>query len=148
MIIIPFNVPSPPLPLFFLPSLAWNDPHLFAVPVWCHYSSLPPFVIGGIDDMEDVPISKAEALAGESTIFCLFIVKQRPVRPGREGKETGRRLSAPEISRGQTNASENQYRTTVWTLNGRLPTKTVQRVSFFYDTNVMTIMHTSCAVRK
>ena len=72
-----------------LPSLAWNDAHLFAVPIGCHYSSLPPLVIGGIDDMEDVPVSEAEALAGESAVLCLFVVKQRPVRPGREEESQG-----------------------------------------------------------
>lgn len=43
-------------------------------------ASLPPLVIRGVDDVEDVPVPEAEPLAGEAAVLCPLVVEQRPVR--------------------------------------------------------------------
>ena len=51
------------------PSLAGDDTHFLAVPMWGDMMCLPPLVIGRIDDVEYVPIFEAEPLAGETTVL-------------------------------------------------------------------------------
>lgn len=46
------------------PLLAGDDSYLLALTVRCHKPSLPPLIIRGIDDMQDVPIGEAEPLTG------------------------------------------------------------------------------------
>lgn len=53
----------------FSPSLAGDDAHFLAVPVWGDTAGLPPLVIRGIDDVEDVPVPEAEPLAGEAAVL-------------------------------------------------------------------------------
>lgn len=48
--------------------------------MWGDPAGLPPLIIGGVDDMEDVPILEAEPLAGEAAVLCLLIVKQCPIQ--------------------------------------------------------------------
>lgn len=51
------------------PSLAGDDTHFLTVPMWGDTASLPPLIIRGIDDMEDVPVPEAEPLAGEAAVL-------------------------------------------------------------------------------
>lgn len=71
-----------------LPFLAWNDPDLLALPVGCDQARLPPLVIGGVDDMQDVPIREAQALAGQTAVSGPVVVKQSSTHTHRE-RETG-----------------------------------------------------------
>ena len=59
-----------------LPLLAWNDPDLLALSVGRDQTRLPPLVIGGVDDMQDVPIGEAQALAGKTAVSGPVIVKK------------------------------------------------------------------------
>lgn len=71
-----------------LPFLAWNDPDLLALSVGCDQTRLPPLVIGGVDDMQDVPIREAQALAGQTAVSGPVVVKQSSTHTHRE-RETG-----------------------------------------------------------
>ena len=62
------------------PSLAGDDTHFLTVPMRGHAPGLPPLIIRGIDDVEDVPVPEAETLAGEAAVLWLLIVKQCPVQ--------------------------------------------------------------------
>lgn len=59
-----------------LPSLTRDDAHFLTVSMQGDTAGLPPLIIGGVDDMEDVSVPEAEPLAGEPTVLRLFIVKQ------------------------------------------------------------------------
>lgn len=69
-----------------LPLLAWNDPDLLALSVGCDQTRLPPLVIGGIDDMQDVPIREAQALAGQTAVSGPVIVKKSSTHRDRKGE--------------------------------------------------------------
>lgn len=58
------------------PFLAGNDANLLAFPVRRDEPRLPPLVIRGVDDMEDVAVGEAEALAGQTAVPRPVIVKQ------------------------------------------------------------------------
>lgn len=58
------------------PSLAGDDAHLLAVPVRRDTASLPPLVVRGVDDVEDVPVPEAEPLAGQPAVLRPLVVKQ------------------------------------------------------------------------
>lgn len=57
--------------LFILcsPSLAGDDPHFLTIPMWCDTAGLPPLIVRGVDDVEDVPVPKAESLTGQPTVL-------------------------------------------------------------------------------
>lgn len=59
-----------------VPFLAGNDANLLAFPVRCDEPRLPPLVIWGVDDMEDVAIGEAQALAWQTAVPRPVIVKQ------------------------------------------------------------------------
>lgn len=61
------------------PSFTGDDAHFLTVPMWCDTASLPPLIIWGVDDVEDVPVAEAEPLTGQPTVLWLVIVKQSPV---------------------------------------------------------------------
>lgn len=61
-----------------VPFLAWYDPNLLTLPMGCNQPCLPPLIIGGIDDMQDVPIGKTQTLAREATVPGPVIVKKCP----------------------------------------------------------------------
>lgn len=61
-----------------LPFLAWYDPDLLTLPVGCNQPCLPPLVIGGVDDMQDVSVRKTQTLAGQTTVPGSVIVKESP----------------------------------------------------------------------
>ena len=44
--------------------------------MWCDQPRLPPLVIRSINDMEDIPIREAQALAGQAAVPRSVIVKQ------------------------------------------------------------------------
>lgn len=51
------------------PSLAGDDTHFVTVPMWSDTAGLPPLIIRGVDDVEDVPVPEAEPLAGKATVL-------------------------------------------------------------------------------
>lgn len=61
-----------------VPFLAWYDPNLLTLPMGCNQPCLPPLIIGGIDDMKDVPIGETQALAREATVPGPVVVKKSP----------------------------------------------------------------------
>jgi len=61
-----------------VPFLAWYDPNLLTLPMGCNQPCLPPLIIGGIDDMQDVPIGETQALAREATVPGPVVVKKSP----------------------------------------------------------------------
>lgn len=44
---------------------------------------LPPLIVRGVDDVEDVSVPEAETLAGETAVLCPLVVEQRPVESKR-----------------------------------------------------------------
>lgn len=66
------------------PFLAGDDPNLLALAVGRDKPSLPPLIVRGIDDMQDVPIGEAEPLAGQATVSSPVIVKKGSVEEQRE----------------------------------------------------------------
>lgn len=58
------------------PFLAGDDPDLLALAVGRHQPGLPPLVVGGVDDVQDVPVGEAEPLAGQAAVPGPVIVKQ------------------------------------------------------------------------
>lgn len=65
------------------PLLAGDDPDLLALAMGCHEPGLPPLIVRGIDDVQDVPVGEAEALAGQATVPGPVIVKQSSVKEQR-----------------------------------------------------------------
>lgn len=61
-----------------LPLFAGDDPDLLALAMWSNEPCLPPLIIGGIDDMQDVSVQKAETLAGQATVPSPVVIKQSP----------------------------------------------------------------------
>lgn len=61
------------------PSLAGDDAHLLAVSVRRDAASLPPLVVRGVDNVEDVPVPEAEPLAGQPAVLRPLVVKQGSV---------------------------------------------------------------------
>lgn len=59
-----------------IPFLAGNDTNLLALSVWRDEPRLPPLIIRGIDDMENVTIWEAQALAWQAAVPRPIIVKQ------------------------------------------------------------------------
>ena len=59
-----------------VPFLAGNDPDLVALAMWRDEPRLPPLIIGGVDDVEDVPVREAQALAGQTAVPGSVVVKQ------------------------------------------------------------------------
>lgn len=57
------------------PFLAGDDPDLLALAVGRDKPGLPPLIIGGIDDMQDVPVGETEPLAGQATVPGPVVVK-------------------------------------------------------------------------
>lgn len=72
------------------PLLAGDDPDLLALAVGCDQPGLPPLVIRGVDDVQDVPVGEAEPLAGQAAVPGPVIVKQ--------GSEEGQRAARPSVS--------------------------------------------------
>lgn len=58
------------------PFLAGDDSDLLALAMRRDKPGLPPLIVRGIDDVQDVPIGEAEALAGQATVPGPVIVKQ------------------------------------------------------------------------
>lgn len=67
------------VPLLSSPSLAGDDAHLLAVAVRRDAASLPPLVVRGVDDVEDVPVPEAKPLAGQPAVLGPLVVEQGPV---------------------------------------------------------------------
>lgn len=63
-----------------VPFLAGNDANLLAFPVRRDEPRLPPLVIRGVDDMEDVAVGEAQALARQTAVPRPVIVKQSSAR--------------------------------------------------------------------
>lgn len=61
-----------------IPFLAWYDPNLLTLPMGCNQPCLPPLIIWGIDDMQDIPIGETQALAREATVPGPVVVKKSP----------------------------------------------------------------------
>lgn len=59
-----------------LPLLAGDDPDLLALAVWRDQPGLPPLVVRGVDDVQDVPVGEAQALAGQAAVPRPVIVEQ------------------------------------------------------------------------
>lgn len=59
-----------------VPFLAWNDPNLLTLSMWCDQPRLPPLVVRRINDMQDIPIRETQALAGQAAIPRSVVVKQ------------------------------------------------------------------------
>lgn len=59
-----------------LPSFAGDDSHLLQLPLWRHMPGLPPLIVGGIYNMENVPKLKVQTLTGQPRVLGLIIVKQ------------------------------------------------------------------------
>lgn len=66
------------------PLLAGDDPNLLTLAVGRDKPRLPPLIVRGIDDMQDVPIGEAEPLAGQATVSSPIVVKQGSVEEQRE----------------------------------------------------------------
>lgn len=63
-----------------VPFLAGDDANLLAFPMRRDQPRLPPLVIRGVDDMEDVAVGEAQALAGQTAVPRPVIVKQSSAR--------------------------------------------------------------------
>lgn len=59
-----------------VPFLAWNNPDLLTLSVWCDQPRLPPLIIRSIYNMEDIPVREAQALAGQAAVPRSIVVKQ------------------------------------------------------------------------
>lgn len=66
------------------PLLAGDDPDLLALAMGCDKPGLPPLIIRGIDDVQDVPVGEAEPLAGQATVPGPVIVKEGSAEGQRE----------------------------------------------------------------
>jgi len=66
------------------PFLAGDDPDLLTLAVGRDKPSLPPLIIGGVDDVQDVPVGEAEPLAGQATVPGPVVVKQGSAEEQRE----------------------------------------------------------------
>lgn len=69
----------------FLPPFAGDDAHLLTVSLQRDSSGLPPLIIRGIDNMENISVFKAKSLTWQPTVLALVIVKHGSERNGREG---------------------------------------------------------------
>lgn len=65
------------------PLLAGDDPDLLALAVGCDKPGLPPLIIRGIDDVQDIPVGETEPLAGQAAVPGPVIVKQGSVEEQR-----------------------------------------------------------------
>lgn len=70
-----------------VPLLAGNDPDLLALAVGRDQSGLPPLIIGGVDDVQDVPVGEAQALAGQAAVPGAVVVKQSPTWTHRQDRQ-------------------------------------------------------------
>lgn len=52
--------------------------------MWRDEPRLPPLVVRGIYDVEDVPIREAQALAGQAAVPRSIVVKQSSIQTKRE----------------------------------------------------------------
>lgn len=68
----------------FLPPFAGDDPHLFTVPLQRDSPGLPPLVIRGVDNVENISIFKTKSLTWQPTVLALVIVKHGSVEMARE----------------------------------------------------------------
>lgn len=66
------------------PFLAGDDPDLLALAMGRDKPGLPPLIIGGVDDMQDVPIGETEPLAGQATVPGPVVVKEGSAEKQRE----------------------------------------------------------------
>lgn len=58
-----------------LPSFAGNDTHLLTVSFQHDSPCLPPFIIRGIDNVENIPIFETQSLTWQPTVLAFVIVK-------------------------------------------------------------------------
>lgn len=68
------------------PPLAGYNSHLLTVPLQSDPPRLPPFIIGGVDDVKDVSILETQSLAWEAAVFALVIVKHGSVKANKDMK--------------------------------------------------------------
>lgn len=77
---------SPPVPIPAAPPLAGDEADVGGLPRGQDVPCLPPLLVRGVQDMEDIPKSEAERLAEEPAVLGLVVVEQRPAgRRGRQG---------------------------------------------------------------
>lgn len=62
------------------PLFAGDDSNLLALSVRCHQPRLPPLIVGGIDNVQDIPVRETESLAGQAAVPSAIIVKEGPAQ--------------------------------------------------------------------
>lgn len=59
-----------------LPALAGDDANLAGLAVRPHWARLPPLIVRGVDDVQNVTKAEVQPLAGEATVFGLVVVEE------------------------------------------------------------------------
>lgn len=79
------------------PLLAGDHADLFTFSMWGHQPCLPPLIIRGINDMQNVTIGEAEPLAWQAAVPSPVIIKQGPEMHSERGRDTIASLNAQRL---------------------------------------------------